>query len=473
VAASIRGARAWPEILARLLGVIGLGIVVVSLVVWASRGFDRLPTSLAQIPVLPAVVFVAVGALLATRSWRHPIGWLFLGVGLIFCVILPLELLVGQAYEAFRPAPPMTLFLAWLVSSFATPLMVGLLGLAGLVFPDGHLISPRWRLAAAAAILAVVGLGLSVGLDPSGLLWYPTLPNPFAAPPELVPLLGALRVASLSLLLVAIGCVVAASLIRYGSGDAITRAKLRWVLYAALLQSLLLGPFVVARYVLSLGPAPTEVAVLLTQLSWVLLPLAAAFAITRHRLFGIDVLIGRTLVYVPLVGALGGLYALAVAAFQRVFLALTGETSDAALLVSLFLIAAAVTPLRKALEGAVDSWARQGAPADPARADLRGPAMDPDEPDAVPLALAAPLDPEIGKVAASILALRRLEARMVDTPPTSEAAWSEVDVPVDASGHAACPRGEPVALADCLGCAHLAGLTTSPPTIRCRLPVPP
>ena len=163
------------------------------------------------------------------------------------------------------------------------------------------------------------------------------------------------------------------------------------------------------------GVRAIEVASVLTQWSMVLLPLAAAVAITRHRLFGIDVLIGRTLVYVPLVGMLGGLYALAVAAFQRVFLSLTGETSDAALLAALFLIAAAVTPLRKALEAAVDSWAGpRGLPLDGRPADRRVVSPSDGGPQAASDPHESPLDPELARVAARVKA--ELLARRPVTP---------------------------------------------------------
>jgi hypothetical protein len=76
--------------------------------------------------------------------------------------------------------------------------------------------------------------------------------------------------------------------------------------------------------------------------------------VLRYRLYDIDLIINRTLVYVFLVGILGGLYTASIAFFQRVFVAFTGNTSDAAIVITALVLAGVFTPIRKALEALVD-----------------------------------------------------------------------------------------------------------------------
>jgi hypothetical protein len=85
-----------------------------------------------------------------------------------------------------------------------------------------------------------------------------------------------------------------------------------------------------------------------------LVPIAVGIAVTRYHLYEIDHLISRTLVYVPLTALLAGLYAATVTLLQKVFQSLTGNTSDAAIILSTLVLASVFTPLRKWLEGLVE-----------------------------------------------------------------------------------------------------------------------
>jgi hypothetical protein len=120
-------------------------------------------------------------------------------------------------------------------------------------------------------------------------------------------------------------------------------------------------PFSFVAYVIFQSKA-SETLVVLSLIS---VPVSAAIAILRYRLYDIDVLISRTLVYVPLTGGLAGLYAASVALFQRLFQALTGDKSDAAIVISALVLAAVFTPARNTLQGIVDR--RFKPDSDPAR----------------------------------------------------------------------------------------------------------
>jgi hypothetical protein len=94
-----------------------------------------------------------------------------------------------------------------------------------------------------------------------------------------------------------------------------------------------------------------------------LIPISIALAIFRYRLWDIDLLINRTLVYIPLTGILGGLYSATVALFQKIFIATTGAKSDVALVLSTFVLAATFTPVKNGLQQAVDKRFKE--PVDP------------------------------------------------------------------------------------------------------------
>jgi hypothetical protein len=452
-----------------------VGLAVGSLLVWGSQGFPTLPQSLSRTPlaILPsqllAVVCVVVGALLCQRAPSNPIGWLLLAGGLAMATILPAALLVAEAHQAFRPASGLTRLAAWAVSSLSTSVVVGCLALATLLFPDGRLSSRPLRVAAILSVVAALALAAVLAFDPVGLVWYPTIANPFAAPPSAAPIFGVARLPAAALMVAAMAAIALSLTWRYRSGDAVTRAQLRWIVYAMSFTALSVVAFVVARHILTVGDALGEWVVATTNLSTTTVPVAAALAITRYHLFGIDRLINRTLVYVPLLGVLGGLYAAAVALFQRVFVAVTGETSDAPMLMAVFVIAAAFTPVRKAMEGFVDRWANGGSAGavDGAEAEVPPPAAD-------GAAVSEPAgretwgaDPEMQRVAAAILSLRRFEERLVRASPSTDTSGRVVQLPVGADGRVACPRVGRMPLSGCLGCPDLRAIVTVPAEVHC------
>lgn len=497
-AASTPAARNWPAVMAGALAVAGLSVTIISLLIWGSQGFGRLPASFAQttLAILPgqitAIGYVLVGALLSARVPRNPVGWLLLAAGLTMSLILPITLLVDAAHEAFRPAPGSTLALAWVMSSMGTPATVGLIAMAGLLFPDGRLVSPSWRPFVWLTATSTVLLGLSVGLDPDGLLWFPTLPNALAAPSQVAPVLTLLEFVAIAMLVAAMIGLVASFTVRHRLGDAVMRAQLRWIVFAVVILVVGSVPFILARYVITVSDAMGEFAVALAEISSLALPIAAAMAITRRHLYGIDRLINRTLVYGSLIGVFGGLYAAVVWLFQRLFVSVTGEVSDAPLLFAVFFIAAAFTPVRKSLDGMVDRWARAPASTEGDRrpdgstpaAGAAGADVTSDSGASSASAVLAPADltdPEVLHVAAAVLAMRRFEARFgapgsgaavapwtLDAAAAAAGDQAVVVLAIGADGRVPCPmRGAEQSVTLCLGCPHLRSLQTAPPVVGC------
>ena len=449
-----------PRFVATTLALTGVVLVAGAALIWGANGFRELPTSFARgvlavsAGMFAALCYVGAGWLLTSRIPRNPIGWLLLTMGLVFAVMAPTALLVDAAHRAFRPAPTATLAAAWLVSTFSAPIIIGAGIATGLLFPDGRLAGPRWRWALVLLIAGATMLALATAFRQAGLIWYPTLPNPFAAPSQLRPIVSVLMAAA-TLSLIAGALAVVLSLVRrYRRGDATLRAQLRWLVYAGTALAAAIVPFMIVRFLLPAGEALGELMVALADVIAALVPIAAAVAITRYRLFGIDFFIGRTLVYVPMMAILGGMYTASIAVFQRIFVAVTGETSDAPLVITIFLVAAAFTPVRKGLEGIVDRWVG-GSSAQ------RGPP---------PGDLTQEMTPEVAEVAAGVIALRRLEARLTGDAALQRSQAAPRRLAIDAEGRVACPIYGASHFLACLGCRHLAALVTAPPTVVCKRP---
>lgn len=457
-----------PRTAAVALAIVGAALIVISALIWGAGGFRPLPTSFARGALgvsagfVAALSYLGAGSLLASRIPRNPIGWLLLTMGLTFATMTPTALLVDAAHHAFRPAPAATLVFAWFISSFSGPVLAGSAITAGLLFPTGRPAGRRWWWAIGLAIVGAGLLAIGIALRPGGLIWYPTLANPFAASASFWPLATAAVVVGCVALFAATALVVVSLAGRYRRGDTTLRAQLRWVLYAGALQPAIVGPFLLVRFVASASEALGEVLLASANTTMALVPIAATVAITRYRLFGIDLIINRTLVYAPTVAILGGLYTASIAIFQRLFVAVTGETSDAPLVITIFLVAAAFTPVRKALEGWLERWIGRPGAASPQPSHLAG--GQPSEPSSVAM------EPAVAEVAAGVIALRRLEGRFAEasTPPLRSGGSRRLAI--DAEARVACPDGGRPHFTACLACQYFGALVTAPATVVCTAP---
>jgi hypothetical protein len=361
----------------RLLWLITVLGPIISGLVWAFEGFPPLPLSFTRGAVgvvvvgLDAAVFGSVGALLATRFPRNPIGWLLLVVGLSLTFLTPVNLQVASLFEVARLPPTSTLVMAWLMSSLLTPLDVTIVVVVLLIFPDGKFVSPPWRVAAVVAALAGALLALSSGVEPTGLVWYPALPNIYALPPDYDGLVQALRTAGVVAALASIFLAGASIWIRYRRSNPQVRLQLRWIVAGVATLAAGMCPFLIARYGMAVGDSGGEFLVGVGGVAACTFPAAIAISIVRERLFDVDALIGRTLVYVPLMGLLAGLYAASMAFFQRLFISTTGNASDGAVVMSALTLAAVFTPARSALETRVAARFKSVEPKAPPAANGR------------------------------------------------------------------------------------------------------
>jgi hypothetical protein len=282
----------------------------------------------------------AVGALVASRHPRNPIGWMFCGLALFGAFAESAE---GWGYLAADEGLPVGEVGEWIILwSWIVDLTVWTI--VFLLFPDGRLPTQRWRvvvwIAAAGCALALPGQALSPNLGTQ----FTGGTNPFAV--EGVPI-ELLFGTGMALLLAALLAAIASLVVRFRRAGSVERQQIKWFAYAAGCIGVL-GPLAVAFWYESV----------LVQVTFALaingLPVATGIAILRYRLYEIDIIINRALVYVSLTATLLALYLGGVVVLQRLFVLLTGQRSTLAVVASTLLIAALFNPLRKRIQAFVD-----------------------------------------------------------------------------------------------------------------------
>ena len=288
-----------------------------------------------------AAPFAVVGVLVASRRPRNPIGWLFLAFAVVVAFAASADRYASYALVEHPGSLPGGDWVAWTASGIWHPAF-GFFVFSFLLFPDGRLPSGRWRPVAwiAAANYLVGGL--------LGLLWNPLFGEffPYVEPPFRLPdyfVVGAafgvfLFINFALLVLSAVSLVL--RLRRATGGE---RQQLKWFVYAVALFAM-----VFPSSIFFLGDGRLIVFLL------PLVPAAAGIAILRHRLFDIDVVINRTLVYGALTVVLAAVYFATVVASQYAFRVLTGQESQLAIVASTLAIAALFVPLRRRVQGFVD-----------------------------------------------------------------------------------------------------------------------
>ena len=341
---------------------------------------------LATFTALTSLACPAVGALVASRLPRNPIGWIFCGVGLLYGARRLAAAYADHALLA-RPWLPGGDLAAWTSTTLGFPLLMAAGVLLALLFPAGRLPSRRWRTAAGAAVGGAVLVCLSDALRFGPLPTYYYAGNPLGVAGDVPKAI--LELSSLAgLTMLAFACLAAAvSLgLRLRAARDDERLQLGWFAYAAvpalfgavlvLLDRAVRGftllffdtPFrPVLRAAGKLGVLVREERVLgplaelrlettfefLTVLALFFVPVLTGVAILRHRLYDIDLIINRTLVYAALTASVAALYILLVAAFGAVLRVGAGGNLAVSLLAT-GLVAVLVQPLRARLQSGVD-----------------------------------------------------------------------------------------------------------------------
>jgi hypothetical protein len=342
-----RGLRRLAAVLAGVAVAEAIGIILI-----AAVGDERflIGPDLVTIGFLSSVVlFPVVGALIAQRRPWSGVAWLMILIGLGFGIGL---LTFGYGTIGMPPARPLPLALEFLVLSqlFFVPVPATAVAWLLLLFPDDRFHSPRWRLV---AIGATVGAAIYAAgtLFHRGLVdrqMFPSVLNPFGAPESLAPLADLGVAVGNALVTGAIVLGAASLVLRYRRADPVAKAQIRWIALVAAIAAPVL-----AIAALQIGPI-SDVAFGVGLCVLACMPIAIGFAITRYRLYDIDRLINRALVYGSLTAILAGVFTAAVGLAQRMFVAATGQSSDAAIVLTTLVVATIYAPLRRRLEGVVD-----------------------------------------------------------------------------------------------------------------------
>lgn len=309
------------------------------------RGAGGTPLLERMVLLLPAMLaFPTVGALILARHPRHRVGWLFLSAGVVggggafaegyatYALSVRPGSLPGGEVAAWAPA--------WLYV-----VGTGSVLLALLLFPDGRLPSPRWRILLWLLVAGVVGEAVLQAFLPGPLQVGVPIQNPFGLP-LLAEASGLVDVLNVGVVLGGLGAV-AALLLRLHGAVGVERQQLKWVVWVGAAAT---GAFLL--YLL-LEPWP-EIARVMSGINFVgfgLVALAAGVAILRHRLFDIDLLINRTIVYTALTAIVIALYVLVVGSLGVLFQA---RTNLAISLAATGVVAVLFQPLRERLQGAVN-----------------------------------------------------------------------------------------------------------------------
>jgi hypothetical protein len=303
--------------------------------------------------LLAVVSNALVGAVLASHRPRNPVGWFFVFSAASFAVS---EATFRYAVYGLVIDPgslPLARAMAWPATWLWVPGVLLVLVFLPLYFPDGRLLSLRWR---PVVWLAIFVSGATVVIwaflpGKVGDVWDITNPIGLAA---LRPAIGGLEVVMAVLFLGFILSSVVSLVVRFRSSQGRERQQMNWLTYAAatVVGMVLLTTLLEAANLVFLS----EMAGLATDLLIAGIPVGVGIAVLRYRLYDIDAVINRTLVYGSLTALLALVYLGGVTASQAIFRTLTGEQEQPqlAIVVSTLIITALFNPLRRRIQAFID-----------------------------------------------------------------------------------------------------------------------
>jgi hypothetical protein len=293
--------------------------------------------------VLAFFGFATMGALVAARVPQNPLGWLFLGISLVAVLEGTAENYAFHAYVQDPGSLPGALAVAWFYSWGWYPTII-LIIFVPLLYPTGALPGPRWRKVLVAEVAFIAGITLLYMIRPGPLDGDRRLPhNPLGAgflrwpTDNLSPVLGLAAIVFLAL-----GIAALVGRFRRSQGDERQQIKVMALAAAMVLAGIVVSSLPLAGW--------SDV---LTGVTIALLPIAVGVAMLRYRLYDVDRVINKTLVYGALTAVLAGAYAGLVLASQALFSSFAGG-SNLAIAISTLLVAALFMPLRRRIQGFVD-----------------------------------------------------------------------------------------------------------------------
>ncbi len=350
---TVAGRPAWarrrPAVLAWVLW--GLAVLGIAAVLWFDhllRQAGRADLVLLNVStvgwLLAMVTAPTVGAVLAARRPRHPVGWLLLGLGASIGLSGFID---GYALYGLLARPGSLPAARWpaIYSPAVAVAGIACVGFVLLLTPTGSLPSPRWRwwarVAAAAPVVYLVALTLNTEpLDPT----YRSVTNPLGLHAFQRPIAVTHIVASgVAVVAVVVGAL--SLVVRFRRARGTEREQLRWVALAAVLVSL-----AILVVLAGMGAGNQLLITWAAGISFAVLPLAIGAAVLRYRLYDLDRIVSRTLAYGLLTVLLGGGYAGLVLGLGQ----LLGRDSSLVVAAATLTVAALFQPARRRVQHAVD-----------------------------------------------------------------------------------------------------------------------
>jgi hypothetical protein len=326
------------------LAALAVALLVAGFVAYlAADAFEFTPLDLFTTSI--TLTFALVGALIAWRKPDNAIGWIFLGVAVSTGLAG-----LAHGYAEYRlneeGAPGIVAETAatyaevsWVPFVLIPPTFLILL------FPDGHLPSPRWRPVAWTAAFGIGATLVTSWVVPGPLADFPDVDNPFGIDN---PLLESFEVLAYAALFAGVIGSVSSLFVRFRRGRHHERQQIKWLAVAGVAAGTAL--IVNLTFYELLGEYIANSLIMLGVLG---LPAAAGIAILRHRLYDIDIVINRTLVYGALSATLAATYLLCVL-FLQVLLSPLTSSSNLAIAVSTLAVAALFQPARRGIQAVVD-----------------------------------------------------------------------------------------------------------------------
>jgi len=302
--------------------------------------------------------FPTVGALISSRRPGNPIGWIFCAMGFAFVVAM-FSGNYGQYGLVVSPeALPGATTAAW-TGNWIWPVVLSPVGFLLLLFPSGRPPSRRWWPVSWLLGVALVGWVVSQAFMPGPMVnaGYESIPNPYGIE-ALGGILKPLGAVCGILLLVSVLVSVISLLVRFRRSRGDERRQLKWLAYAGVVVVLAASVSLTTEGLVR----PDSDAAIVQAMQLTLLaslstaPVATGIAILKHRLYDIDILINRTLVYGTLTATLLIVYFGGVTATQAIFQTFTGqgELPQLAIVASTLAIAALFNPLKRRIQSFID-----------------------------------------------------------------------------------------------------------------------
>ena len=297
---------------------------------------------------VPWLAFAVVGALIVGHRPDNTVGWLCSIAGLQVSVV---ALTVGIATYALSLESTSTIGVAaaWAAHTGSITLVLAPL-LILYRFPTGRPLGPPWRMAEVLTILIVSVMVVLAAVDPSPLLTFPSTPNPLG--------IGEASRMSPTTFIPAVACAaipIAALVVRFRHGTTIERRQIRLLASAGVLVAIAMATMTLTSPQLMGEGRLSALTAVVNAVAFASIPIAIGIAIVRDRLYDIDRIVNRTIVYAIVTAVLAGTYTVAVITLSAVLTAVAAESRGTLVVAGATLVAAAFfRPVRMRAQRAVD-----------------------------------------------------------------------------------------------------------------------